>query len=157
MHRRTLLHTGLAAGTAAVAAVSGAARAVDPKPAAAAKPMAMPPAAPGKYAALVASSGDCLAKGEVCMAHCVKLLGQGDTTIAKCATSVQELLAACTALQKLAAQQSPHTPAMARVALDICTACEKTCREHELHHVQCKDCANACLECSKQCKAVLKT
>ena len=107
-----------------------------------------------KFAGLAASSGDCLQTGEVCMAHCLVLLSQGEKEMAACAQSVSELMAVCSALQILALQDSKRTAAMAKVALDVCVACEKECRKHEKHS-QCKDCADACADCAKQCKALL--
>jgi Cys-rich four helix bundle protein (predicted Tat secretion target) len=100
------------------------------------------------------AAGVCIAKGEQCLAHCLMLLGDGDKSMAECAKTVNQMLATCTALQKLAAQQSSMTPAMAKVALDACSECEKECRKHEKKHAECKACAESCAECGKQCKAI---
>nr|ACX33903.1 hypothetical protein [uncultured prokaryote AT3] len=108
----------------------------------------------GKFDGLLASSSDCLGKGESCLAHCLVLLADGDKVMASCAQSVNQLLAFCTALQKAAAQQSPYTARLAKVVLDVCVDCEKECRKHEKKHVQCKACADACAECIKECKAI---
>ena len=80
------------------------------------------------YAALIDSSSDCQKTGEACLAHCLVLLGQGDKEMAACAQSVSELLATCNALMKLALQGSRFTPAMAKVAADVCAACLKECK-----------------------------
>lgn len=109
--------------------------------------------ASGKHAALITATGDCIAKGEACLSHCLVLLGQGDKAMADCAQSVNQMLATCTALQKLAAQEAKATKAMAKLALDVCQECEKACRKHEQHHAVCKACAESCAECVKQCKA----
>ncbi len=106
------------------------------------------------YAGLVASSGECIATGEACLAHCHVLLADGDKAMAECAQSVNQLLAVCTALQKLAAQQSKFTKAYAKLTLDVCTECEKSCRKHEKKHAECKACADACAKCAKECKAL---
>jgi Cys-rich four helix bundle protein (predicted Tat secretion target) len=104
------------------------------------------------YAALIASSNDCLKTGEVCLAHCLILLGQGDKEMASCGQSVTGLLAICNTLGKLAGQNSKHTVALAKVAADVCAECEKECRKHEKKHEECKACADACAACLKECK-----
>lgn len=146
MDRRTLLQTATAS---ALAALTGSA-------AAAAAPAAQHRhhhhAGGSKFQALAASATHCLTTGETCLAHCLVLLGQGDKAMAACGQSVSELLAVCSALQKLALQESNHTAAMAKMALAVCEECEKECRKHEKKHSQCKDCADACADCAKQCK-----
>ncbi|MCB1929502.1 MAG: four-helix bundle copper-binding protein [Rhodocyclaceae bacterium] len=103
--------------------------------------------------ALVDAAGACVARGEACLAHCLVLMGDGDTTIAACSRSVNETIAACSALQKLAAQKSSHAPKMAALTEEICRACEDECRKHEDKHAECKACAEACADCAKACKA----
>ena len=105
-------------------------------------------------AALIEAAGATVATGEACLAHCLTLLAQGDTKIAACAQSVNQMLATCGALQKLAAQDSAHLKRMARLAIDICNECERECNKHAEKHVECKACAEACVECSKQCRAI---
>lgn len=107
-----------------------------------------------RNAALIAASGDCLKTGEACLAHCIYLLGNGDKTMAACAQSVNELLASCNALMKLAGQDSKYVPALAKVAAEICANCEKECRKHEKHHEECRACAESCAACLKECKKV---
>ncbi|MBL0123856.1 MAG: four-helix bundle copper-binding protein [Betaproteobacteria bacterium] len=106
-----------------------------------------------KYQPLLNAMGDCITKGEVCLAHCLVLLGDGDKSMAECSKSVNQMLAICNALQKLAAQQSKRTPALVKIALETCTECEKECRKHEKKHAECKACAESCAESIKQCKA----
>ncbi len=104
------------------------------------------------YAALIASSGDCLKTGEACLAHCLVLLGKGDKEMAACAQSVNELLAVCGALGRLAGQNAKRTAAFAKVAAEVCADCEKECRKHEKKHAECKACADSCAACLKECK-----
>ncbi len=108
----------------------------------------------GANAALISAAADCVVKGQACLAHCLVLLADGDKAMGGCAKSVNQMLAACGALQNLAAQQSALLPAMAKVALEACQACEKECRQHEKKHAECKACMESCVECAKQCKAV---
>lgn len=103
-------------------------------------------------AALIGTASDCLQTGEACLAHCLVLLGKGDKEMAACAQSVNELLAICTALMKIAGQESKFLPALAKVAADVCSSCEKECRKHEKKHAECKACADSCAACLKECK-----
>ncbi len=103
---------------------------------------------------LLAATSDCVTKGQVCVAHCLVLLADGDKVMAECAKSVSQTIALCNALESLAAQQSPLVPALAKVTLEACQSCEKECRKHE-QHAQCKACAESCVACIKECKAVL--
>ena len=108
-----------------------------------------------KYQLLIDATGDCISKGEACLAHCLMLLADGESEMAGCAKSVNQTLAVCRALQSLAAQGSSLTIALAKVALDACIDCEKECRKHEDKHQECKACREACSECVKQCKAII--
>ena len=108
-----------------------------------------------KYQSLIEATGDCISKGEVCLAHCLMMLADGNSEMAVCAKTVNQTLAICRALQSLAAQGSPLTAALAKVAVDACLDCEKECRKHEDEHQACKACREACSECVKQCKAIL--
>ena len=103
---------------------------------------------------LLAATSDCVAKGQSCLAHCLVLLADGDKAMAACAQSVSQTIALCQALESLAAQQSSLVPALAKVTLQACEACEKECRKHE-QHAQCKACAESCVACIKECKAVM--
>jgi Cys-rich four helix bundle protein (predicted Tat secretion target) len=151
MKRRDSL---IGAGALLLAAAQGSAQAQTP-----AQTQAMPHdhhhmhgAAP--LQALLAAASDCVAKGQSCLAHCLVLLADGDKAMAACAQSVSQTIALCNALESLAAQQSSLVPALAKVTLQACEACEKECRKHE-QHAQCKACAESCLACIKECKAVM--
>lgn len=108
----------------------------------------------GRYQAVADAAAACVSKGESCIAHCLVLMAGGDTSVARCAQSVNQLLATCTALQKLALQDSAYVPRFARVAMDLCEECEKECRKHADKHKECKECAESCAECHKACKAI---
>ena len=108
----------------------------------------------GRYAALMNASADCGHIGQVRIAHCFLVLGEGEKEMAACAASVSELLATCDALMKLTAHNSKYVPKMATLVLTVCQDCEKECRKHEKKHQQCKDCADACAACAKECKKV---
>jgi len=147
MDRRELMTSGLAFTLAA----AGTAMAQTGKPKAAPHEHHDHHGA-GKYSALMNASSDCGHIGQVCIAHCFVVLGQGEKELAACAASVSELLATCDALMKLAAHNSKYVPKMAALVQTVCLDCEKECRKHEKKHQQCKDCGEACAACAKECK-----
>ena len=109
---------------------------------------------PGKYAALTRAAADCLPVGEECLNHCLDSLATGDKELGACAKSVNQMMAVCDAIARLAAQNSNYTPKMAALAAQVCKDCEDECRKHAKKHAQCKACADACAACLKECKAV---
>ncbi len=106
------------------------------------------------HQAVIDTALKCLASGQACLDHCMELFKQGDTSVADCADSVNEMLAMCTALSQMASYRSSHLLAMARVCADVCRDCEKACRKHEKKHAQCRACANDCADCIKACEAI---
>lgn len=103
--------------------------------------------------ALIAAAAHCEQVGEACVAHCLASFRAGDTTLAACATSVQQMLPACTAVARLANYDSPHLAAFAAVCAKICADCEAECRKHE-QHPPCKACADACAKFIAAAKAL---
>jgi len=106
------------------------------------------------YQGLIEATSHCVRNGQLCLSHCLFLLGNGDDSMADCSKAVNQMLACCSALQSLASQGSRLVPAMARVALEACTQCEQACRKHADMHAPCKACMESCTECIKQCRAV---
>lgn len=106
-----------------------------------------------RYADLAAAASHCVSTGDACISHCLTLLGQGDKELAACAKTVRDTIAACTALRELAAADSPHVKAMAKVVSNICADCEAECKKHEKHAV-CLDCEKACHDCKGLCDRV---
>ena len=104
------------------------------------------------YAALIDSTGTCIEKGQLCVAHCLTLLGEGDTEMAACAKSVHQMLALCSSLQQLASQQSPLLRDMSALAAKACKDCEAECDKHASKHTACKDCSEACTACRRECE-----
>lgn len=107
-----------------------------------------------KYPELARASAQCVLTGQDCLRHCLETFAAGDTTLAGCAKSVRELIAATAALQDLAAANSAYVPAMSRVVETICVGCEKECRRHAEHHATCRACADACVTCAEACRKV---
>lgn len=107
-----------------------------------------------KHAALVSTANECIATGQACLSHCFETFVAGDTTMAECAFAVEQMLKACDAFSYLAAYDSPHLPAMARVCVSVCEDCERECRKHEEHQPECKACADACAALIREAKKV---
>jgi len=105
--------------------------------------------APGS--ALVDAATRCVQTAEVCMAHCLEVMGAGDRTMEGCGHAVNALRSVCGTLAALTAQQSPLLGKYAAVAKQFCDACEKECRKHAEEHAPCKACAEACVDCSREC------
>lgn len=103
---------------------------------------------------LTAATSDCIQKGQVCLSHCLTLLGQGDKEMAACAQSVNQMLAVCGALQQLASQESSYLKSQAKIAMDICKECEDECKKHADKHDTCKACMEGCRACYKECKKI---
>lgn len=107
-----------------------------------------------KYQAVTDASMHCVKMGQACIEHCLVLFKNGDTSVADCARSAQEMLSMCQTMAQFAAFESDHLGKVARVCIDVCTACEKECRKHADKHMDCKNCAESCLACIEQCKKV---
>lgn len=103
---------------------------------------------------LINAAADCVQKGQVCLNHCLILLGQGDKEMADCAKSVNQMLAICGALQQLANQESGYLPKLAAIAQDTCKQCADECKKHADKHEACKACGESCAVCIKECKKI---
>lgn len=109
---------------------------------------------PPKYKHLEETSGQCVATGEDCLRHCLAMWSMKDSSMADCANSVIQLVAACRALQTLASLNSPFTVAFAKDAGAVCLACEKECRKFYDKYDVCKACGDACLACAADCRKI---
>lgn len=102
---------------------------------------------------LIAVAADCTLKANICVQHCIVLMGQGEKDLSACANSSSQAAAICTALQQMAAADSKHLPQLAKVAMDVCKACEEECRKTE-RHPECKACKEACAACYEECRKI---
>lgn len=102
---------------------------------------------------LIAAAADCVLKANICLQHCLVLLGQGDKDMAACAKSSSQVAAICTAMQQLASAESKYLPQLAKVAMGICKDCEEECKKTE-KHPECKACKEACATCYAECKKI---
>jgi len=106
---------------------------------------------PPKYKALMETSAKCVSTGNECLRHCFGMLSMNDTSMADCTKASYDLVAACGALEVLAAVNSTFTPALAKTVADVCMACKKECDKFP-QYVECTDCGNACKACADECR-----
>lgn len=99
---------------------------------------------PAQYQALIDAAALCTTRGEVCLNHCMTLLGTGDTSLKDCVRTVTAMLATSAAVGRFAASEAPRLKELTKLCIDVCGDCEKECRKHEHHHAACKNCAEAC-------------
>ena len=107
---------------------------------------------PPKYKALEDSAAKCVSTGEDCLRHCLAMMSMKDTSMAACADSIVQLIAACRAMQTLAAVNSRFTPAFAKDVAAVCANCEAECRKFYDKYNVCKACADACKACAAECR-----
>jgi len=100
-----------------------------------------------QYAKLATTAADCVLRGQECLDHCISLVKSGDTSIADCMKSVEELIAACAGLRVLTISNSKNLRDFARAVQPICQACETECRKHAGKHAKCKACGESCTAC----------
>ncbi len=97
---------------------------------------------------------DCAKTGQICLDHCFEDFKKGNTSLAKCADLVSELIVMCNALGQMAAYKSAHLKDLARVTQKVCEDCKEECEKHKKHQI-CLDCAKSCDDCIKECKKLL--
>jgi len=140
MNRREIL---VGAGAVLAAAAAHAQQKKAPPPAKPADPHA---GHHGGASPLVDAAADCVKKGRVCLSHCLTLLGSGDTSVAGCAKSVNDMVALAEALVAVGGAGSKHTAALAKLTADVSRECEAECKKHADKHEVCK----ACMECCQR-------
>jgi len=106
---------------------------------------------PAKYKALQDASGHCVATANDCLRHCVGMLAMKDLSMSACVNTATQVVAACGALQTLAALNSPGVPAFAKATEEICLACQKECEKFP-EAAECKACAESCRACAEECR-----
>ncbi len=104
--------------------------------------------------ALINIANECAQHGDECIDHCIELFKAGDTSVAKCAETVNEMIVMCRALAKMATYQSEQLVAVAKICIDVCQVCADECGKHS-KHPQCKACERSCLECIEECKKIV--
>lgn len=108
---------------------------------------------PPKYKALMETSAKCVSTGNECLRHCFGMLSMNDSSMAECTKASYDLIAACAALESLAAVNSTFTPAFAKTVGDVCMACKKECDKFP-KIAECTACGDACKACADECRKV---
>lgn len=103
---------------------------------------------------LLDTTSQCIQTGNLCLAHCLVALGDGEQDMAACAQSVNQMLSVCTALAALASQDSKYLRDTAKLAANVCKDCEIECKKHAEKHEACNACMEACQACRKECEAI---
>jgi Cys-rich four helix bundle protein (predicted Tat secretion target) len=73
---------------------------------------------PPKYKALEVEAAKCVVTGNDCLRHCLGMYKMKDTSMAGCADTAFQLVAACDALAALAAVNSEHTGHLAKTVYE---------------------------------------
>jgi Cys-rich four helix bundle protein (predicted Tat secretion target) len=102
---------------------------------------------------IVDAAEECVSSGRACISHCMESFKSGDTTLADCARSVEDMVPLCNAMAQLATSGSGHAKALGEVCTAVCEDCEKECRKHEDKHEVCKECGDACARLIEVLKA----
>ena len=144
MNRRDAVIALAAGATAVPLLVLGA----DKAPAAAAPPK------PPSYAAMIEAAEHCVVTGEDCFELALSLLKKGDLSMAECSDTTRAMMQLCETTAQLARMGSPHVKELAAVCAKVCRDCEKACKKHELHHAECKACAESCSKCAAECEKI---
>ncbi len=157
MNRRdAILSTGAMVVSASLGAIACGSKNAVSAPLAAPSAGTAPP--PGHHhggdPALAEAAGECIKKGEACLAHCIALLSSGDKDMADCAHAVNDMRSVMHALHTLANTGSKHLAEFAKVAMKFCQDCEAACRKHAGMHATCKDCADACARTVAACQKI---
>jgi Cys-rich four helix bundle protein (predicted Tat secretion target) len=108
--------------------------------------------------ALLDALSTCVARSQLCAAHCQTQLASGAKEFARCAAAVDDMLAVAAATQSLVARRSSSAKKLAELCAAICKDCSAGCLEHKPHwthgmHLECKACMEACDACAKACVA----
>lgn len=98
----------------------------------------------GRYGALVQAFAICAGAATECVAHCQRLLAEGDTMMAECLKTSLACDALCPAVARLARLDSDAAPAIAKSSIPVMEACIEACKPHIEHHAFCKACFDAC-------------
>jgi Cys-rich four helix bundle protein (predicted Tat secretion target) len=104
---------------------------------------------------LMQSAQNCITTANICVSHCINLISQGDSSLNDCLRTASEMIPSCNALGQLASMNAKRLKEYVEFCIVVCNDCEIECRKHQNHHWQCKQCAEACAECIKQCKMFL--
>ncbi len=108
---------------------------------------------PPKYKDLQDACGHCVATANDCLRHCLGMLAMKDYSMSGCINTSYQVVAACGALQALAAVNAAQVPAFAKATAEVCAACQKECEKYP-DSPECKACAQSCKACGEACRKI---
>ncbi len=100
---------------------------------------------------------DCVEAGEICIAHCMRELAQGNGMMAPCLAIVVNSVEVCNALAAMANYNTlakQEFGSYVKACIGICELCAAECEKHKKHQ-ECKDCHEACKECIEACESLI--
>jgi len=106
---------------------------------------------PPQYKALEEAAAHCVATANGCLRHCLDMFAMKDASMSGCANAAYQVIAACGALQALAAVNSPHVAAVAKGVELVCKDCQKECEKWP-KIAECKACGESCGSCAEECR-----
>jgi len=109
---------------------------------------------------MVETANHCAQTGEICIAHCMVLLGEGHAEMADCNKSAHNMAAVCRSLASVASFGSAPAAdikALATACAQFCRTCAAACKKHASEHEVCKACMDSCNDCADACEAYVKT
>jgi Cys-rich four helix bundle protein (predicted Tat secretion target) len=112
--------------------------------------LSVEPMHPTRFKDVQEAAGHCVETGKDCLRHCFGMLSMGDSRMAGCTAAAYQLIAACSALQSLAAVNSAHAAHFGRVVTKICLDCEKECKKFT-DIAECVACSDTCKACAEEC------
>lgn len=99
---------------------------------------------------LIEITRECDSTGKICIAHCLRNLEAGNTSMAECQMAVQAMLPVVAALHSNVSfgyGSKKNMKQLAETCISFCKACKKTCEPHIKHHKECAECAKSCDDC----------
>lgn len=108
--------------------------------------------------ALLDSLAACTRTGEICIAHCIRLIANGEHQMVDCQKSVLNMVALAEALHGVVAYgtaEKEHVTSLVKTAQMFMANCEKECLKHAKYHAECRECAEACQSFEASAKAFL--
>ncbi|MDH5638619.1 MAG: Csp1 family four helix bundle copper storage protein [Nitrospinota bacterium] len=107
------------------------------------------------YSALIDAAMECQKLAMACEKHCLETFAMGDTTLAKCAQEVNEMINVCDATSRAAAMDAAYTKQIVTICKQAGETCLAECTKHAKRHDVCRLAAEACQKCITECDKVL--
>lgn len=107
------------------------------------------------YSALIDAAMECQKAAMACESHCLETFAQGDTTLAKCAREVNEMINVCDATSRAASMNAAYLKQMVAICKQAGETCLAECKKHAKKHDICRVAAESCQKCITECDKIL--